>query len=124
MERQRLARPVDDERILVSTDQEKNLKVLTEHILDLAARQQTAVDQITGANRSIVDPARNVQDTHGMICEAPISRYPRRRRHAGPLEVHCSRSRRSWARNSMLPPHGTTTPTPPEPTTSPRVSSE
>ena len=54
----------------MSIDQEKNLKVLAEHIRDLAARQQTAVDQIIGANRAIVDPARNVQETHGMVCEA------------------------------------------------------
>lgn len=54
----------------MSIDQEKNLKVLAEHIQELAARQQTAVDQIIGANRAIVDPAQNVQDTHGTVCEA------------------------------------------------------
>jgi hypothetical protein len=70
----------------VSIDQEKNLKVLTEHILDLAKRQQTAVDQITGANRAIADPARNVQDTHGMVCEAThlaVSAAEEARRAAG-----------------------------------------
>jgi hypothetical protein len=70
----------------VTTDQEKNLKVLTDHILDLAARQQEAVNKITGANRSIVDPARNVQDTHGMVCEAThlaVSAAEEARRAAG-----------------------------------------
>lgn len=52
------------------TDYEKNLTVLTEHILHLADKQQTAVNQITGANRSIVDPARSVLDTHGLACGA------------------------------------------------------
>lgn len=54
----------------MSTDQEKNLGVLTDHIRHLAERQQDAVNKITGANRSIVDPALNVKDTHGMVCEA------------------------------------------------------
>lgn len=52
----------------MATDQEKNLLVLTDHIKHLAEKQQTAVDQITGANRSIVDPSRNVRDTHGIVC--------------------------------------------------------
>ncbi|MGV0675824.1 MULTISPECIES: ESX-1 secretion-associated protein [Mycolicibacterium] len=52
------------------TDYEKNLSVLTDHIRHLAEKQHTAVDQITGANRSIVDPARNVLDTHGLVCGA------------------------------------------------------
>jgi hypothetical protein len=70
----------------VSTDQEKNLKVLTEHIMLLATKQQEAVNKITGANRSIVDPARNVQDTHGMVCEAThlaVSAAEEARRAAG-----------------------------------------
>ncbi|MDT5002270.1 MAG: hypothetical protein QOK12_4375, partial [Mycobacterium sp.] len=70
----------------MSTDQEKNLKVLTDHILLLAAKQEEAVNKITGANRSIVDPARNVQDTHGMVCEAThlaVSAAEEARRAAG-----------------------------------------
>jgi hypothetical protein len=70
----------------VSTDQAKNLQVLTDHILHLAAKQQEAVNKITGANRSIVDPARNVQDTHGMVCEAThlaVSAAEEARRAAG-----------------------------------------
>jgi methyl-accepting chemotaxis protein len=86
MGRQPRPLPADDERNLVSTDQEKNLKVLTDHIRHLAERQQQAVNQITGANRSIVDPARNVQDTHGMVCEAThlaVSAAEEARRAAG-----------------------------------------
>jgi hypothetical protein len=70
----------------VSTDQEKNLKVLTDHILHLAAKQQEAVNQITGANRSIVDPARIVLDTHGLVCGATnlaVSAAEEARRAAG-----------------------------------------
>jgi hypothetical protein len=52
------------------TDSEQNLTVLTDHILHLAEKQAKAVDQITGANRSIVDPAREVMDTHGLVCGA------------------------------------------------------
>jgi Excreted virulence factor EspC, type VII ESX diderm len=54
----------------MSNDSEQNLTVLTEHILHLAEKQHKAVDQITGANRSIVDPAREVLDTHGLACGA------------------------------------------------------
>jgi uncharacterized protein (DUF2342 family) len=70
----------------VSTDHEKNLQVLTDHIRHLATKQQEAVDKIAGANRSIVDPARNVQDTHGMVCEAThlaVSAAEEARRAAG-----------------------------------------
>jgi Excreted virulence factor EspC, type VII ESX diderm len=86
MERHARPVPADDERNLVSTDQEKNLKVLTDHIRHLAEQQQQAVNQITGANRSIVDPARNVQYTHGMVCEAThlaVSAAEEARRAAG-----------------------------------------
>lgn len=54
----------------MTTDYEKNLKTLTDHIRHLAAVQQTAVDQITGANRAIIDPARHVLETHGLACGA------------------------------------------------------
>jgi hypothetical protein len=70
----------------VSTDQEKNLNVLTGHIRHLAEQQQQAVNQITGANRAIVDPARNVQDTHGLVCGATnlaVSAAEKARRAAG-----------------------------------------
>jgi hypothetical protein len=52
----------------MSTDSNQNLIVLTEHILHLADKQAKAADQITGANRAIVDPAREVMDSHGLVC--------------------------------------------------------
>ena len=54
----------------MSTDSEQNLTVLTDHILHLAEKQAKAADQLTGSNRSIVDPAREVMDTHGLVCGA------------------------------------------------------
>ncbi|MHA3018751.1 ESX-1 secretion-associated protein [Mycobacterium sp. BMJ-28] len=50
------------------TDQERNLHVLTDHVSDLAAKQETAANQITGANRAIGDTATRVRDTHGLVC--------------------------------------------------------
>jgi hypothetical protein len=49
---------------------QQNLTVLTDHILHLAEKQARSSDQITGANRSIVDPAREAMDTHGLACGA------------------------------------------------------
>lgn len=57
----------------MATDQEKNLIVLTEHVRNLAMKQQKASDKLIGANRALVDPARHVQDTHGMVCVATSS---------------------------------------------------
>lgn len=54
----------------MTTDSEKNLSVLTDHVRHLVTVQQTAVDQITGANRAIVDPGRRMWDTHGIVCTA------------------------------------------------------
>jgi hypothetical protein len=54
----------------MSSGQQQNLTVLTDHIRQLTEKQQTAVDQISGANRSIVDPARNMRESHGLICTA------------------------------------------------------
>jgi signal transduction protein with GAF and PtsI domain len=54
----------------MSVDSDKNLAVLTDHIRHLATMQNRAADQIDGANRAIVDPARNVMDTHGLACGA------------------------------------------------------
>jgi hypothetical protein len=70
----------------MSTDQQQNLQVLTDHIRYLAEKQQQAVNQITGANRSIADPARNVLDTHGLVCGATnlaVSAAEEARRAAG-----------------------------------------
>ncbi|KAB7760975.1 MULTISPECIES: ESX-1 secretion-associated protein [Mycobacteriaceae] len=54
----------------MASDHEKNLVVLTEHLLHLAEKQRKASDQIAGSTRSLVDPARQVSDTHGIACEA------------------------------------------------------
>lgn len=45
-----------------------NLHVLTEHVRKLADGQQTAADQITGANRAVGDVANRVSETHGVVC--------------------------------------------------------
>ncbi|TPG29712.1 ESX-1 secretion-associated protein [Mycolicibacterium hodleri] len=70
----------------MSTDSEKNLKVLTDHLRDLTTLQDTAAGQITGANRSIVDPGRDMWNTHGIACSATnfaVSRVEGARRNAG-----------------------------------------
>ncbi|GBE64071.1 ESX-1 secretion-associated protein [Mycobacterium sp. MFM001] len=55
------------------TDQQENLRVLTDHINELAARQHTAAAKITGANRMTGgDTASRVLTTHGLVC-APTS---------------------------------------------------
>lgn len=77
----------------MSTDSDQNLKVLTDHVQHLATVQQKAVDLITGANRSIVDPGRNMWDTHGIICSASnlaVSVAEAARRTAGGALVHVS----------------------------------
>jgi len=50
------------------TDFDKNLLVLEEHLHELAARQHTAADKVTGANRAVVDVADAVLTTHGFVC--------------------------------------------------------
>lgn len=52
------------------SDQEQNLRVVTSHINHLAAKQHTAVDNITGANRTTGTVAANVVSTHGLACSA------------------------------------------------------
>jgi hypothetical protein len=52
------------------SDFDLNLQVFSEHLNDLSAGQQTGADKITGANRAVVDVAKNVQDSHGLICWA------------------------------------------------------
>ncbi|MBJ7341917.1 ESX-1 secretion-associated protein [Mycolicibacterium sp.] len=54
----------------MSTDSDKNLKVLADHVCHLTTVQDTAASQITGANRSIVDPGKDMWDTHGIACSA------------------------------------------------------
>ena len=51
----------------------QQLWVVTTHIGKLAALQETAAIQITGANRARQDIATNVSTTHGLICSATAS---------------------------------------------------
>ena len=72
--------------VSMSTDSEKNLQVLADHVRHLTTVQDTAVGQITGANRSIVDPERDMWDTHGIVCSATnfaMSQVESARRNAG-----------------------------------------
>lgn len=55
------------------SDLVNNLVVLTDHLGDLAEMQQTAANQITGANRAVGDLANSVQSTHGIACWSSIS---------------------------------------------------
>ena len=77
----------------MSTESEENLQVLTDHVRHLTTVQLTAVDQITGANRSIVDPGRRMWDSHGVICSATnfaVSAAEAARRTAGGTLVKVS----------------------------------
>jgi len=49
---------------------ELNLMVLTDHLTELAGRQQSAADQVIGANRHTGDVTTQVENTHGLICNA------------------------------------------------------
>jgi hypothetical protein len=77
----------------VTSDYQQNLTVLTEHILRLADKQNTALGQLTGANRAIVDPARQVMNTHGLACGATnlaVEAAEKARRAAGAALVKVS----------------------------------
>lgn len=50
-----------------------NLKVVTEHIDELAGHHQTASDKVLGANRFAQGVATRVESTHGLICHATAS---------------------------------------------------
>ncbi len=52
------------------TDQDQNLHVVTGHINHLAEKQQTAANQILGANRTTGDMAGSVVSSHGLVCSA------------------------------------------------------
>lgn len=68
------------------SDLDSNLKVVTDHLAELAGRQQTAADKITGANRETADIAAKIQESHGLICFATsqaMSRGEDARRDAG-----------------------------------------
>jgi len=47
-----------------------NLKVLTEHLNDLAGKQQSAAGQIIFARDAVVDVTGSVWRTHGAVCAA------------------------------------------------------
>jgi hypothetical protein len=52
------------------TGQQQNLQVVTDHVRELAKRQQTAADKIMGANRTTGDVAANIFSSHGLVCSA------------------------------------------------------
>jgi len=50
--------------------QEQNLKVLTDHIRDLAGKQRAAAGRIKVANESTGEVAGSMWSTHGVVCAA------------------------------------------------------
>jgi hypothetical protein len=54
----------------MSSDHEKNLIVLTEHLRRLAVEQQAAAGRIRVANQPIGGIAANLWTTHGVVCAA------------------------------------------------------
>lgn len=52
------------------SDLEDNLRVLTEHVDDLAAKQTTAAGELKTAGETVNDLASSVWATHGVVCAA------------------------------------------------------
>lgn len=52
------------------SDLTENLRVLTEHIDELAAKQTTAAGDLKIAGESVNDLAASVWATHGVVCAA------------------------------------------------------
>lgn len=52
------------------SDLADNLRVLTEHIDDLAAKQTTAAGDLKIAGETVNDVAASVWATHGVVCAA------------------------------------------------------
>ena len=50
--------------------QGENLRVLTEHIDDIAAKQTTAAGSLKIAGETVNDLASSVWSTHGVVCAA------------------------------------------------------
>jgi hypothetical protein len=50
--------------------QDDNLRVLTEHIDDIAAKQTTAASSLKIAGETVNDLASNVWSSHGVVCAA------------------------------------------------------
>lgn len=57
----------------MSRIEDLNLKVVTEHIDQLAGHHETAADKILGANRFAQGVAGQVENSHGLICYATSS---------------------------------------------------
>lgn len=52
------------------SDQEKNLRVLTEHIDALAAKQASVAGTLKIAGETVNDLSSKVEKTHGVVCLA------------------------------------------------------
>lgn len=52
------------------SDLDDNLRVLTEHVDDLAAKQTTAAGDLKIAGETVNDLASSVWATHGVVCAA------------------------------------------------------
>lgn len=52
------------------SDQAKNLRVLTEHIDALAAKQASVAGALKIAGETVNDLSSNVESTHGIVCLA------------------------------------------------------
>ncbi|MDO3403413.1 ESX-1 secretion-associated protein [Mycolicibacterium neoaurum] len=57
----------------MATDSEQNLRVLTEHIDQIAASQGTAAGVLKVAGETVNDIGNRVSDTHGVACFASNS---------------------------------------------------
>jgi hypothetical protein len=57
----------------VTRIEDLNLKVVTEHIDELAGHHETAADKILGANRFAQGVSARVESSHGLICHATNS---------------------------------------------------
>jgi hypothetical protein len=52
------------------SSEEQNLKVVTDHVTELASKQQRAAHLFVGANRTTGDVAADILSTHGLVCSA------------------------------------------------------
>ena len=81
------------------TDQDQNLHVVTGHINHLAEKQQTAANEILGANRTTGDMAGSVVSSHGLVCSATSSPCRAPIRLVRPQGRLCTRCRPNWRRS-------------------------
>lgn len=78
----------------MTDDQQHNLRVLTDHVGDLAEGQAKAANQIVGANREVGDTATRVSNSHGLVCSitsAALSTADAARKEAGSVLERTSR---------------------------------